>query len=506
MTLSKTDFLIARECNKNAWLKVHRPEVYKANPLSGFELNIIETGNVIDELARDLFPGGVLVEDRNDTAYTNELIAKRTPIIYQPVFSTGEYLAVADIIVWNERTEVYDLYEVKSSSASREGDGEGGRREQEYLIDLAFQKVVMDAVNIPLGTLNLVRLNKQYVRSGELFVPELFLKLNFTDEVNALILDIEGQMAGVREYLLKESEPAGHCDCWSKSKNNHCTTFAYSNPELPEYSVHQISRIGNSKKKLEALIEDEIIDIHDVPVDFELTDNQRRQVDVAQSGRTYIDEAGVGEFLARLEYPLAFIDYESYPSAIPRFFGYRPYQQIPFQFSLHVIDSPGAEVVHTDFIHTGDTNPDEGFLAAMQAQLPASGSVLVWNKTFEMMVNKQLAERVPRYQEFIAGVQDRIVDLIEPFGGKTAVYVHPGFLGRTTIKLVLPTLVPELSYKDLEIQEGGTASDTWNRIALGEYDEEEKQRKTNALLEYCRLDTLAMVKIWEVLESIVKKI
>ena len=504
MTLSKTDFLIARECNKNVWLKVHRPEVYKANPLSGFELNIIETGNVIDELARDLFPGGVLVEDRNDTEYSNELIAKRTPVVYQPVFNTGEYLAVADIIVWNEKTGVYDLCEVKSSTASREGDGEGGRKEKEYLIDLAFQKIVMDAMSIPVGTLNLIRINKGYVRSGDLSVSELFVKLDLTEEAEALIPDINRQMAGVREYLLRESEPVGHCDCWSKSKNNHCTTFAYSNPEMPEYSVHQISRIGNSKKKLEALIDGEIIDIHDVPKDFKLSDNQRRQVDVAQSGRTYIDEAGVEEFLKRLEYPLSFIDYESYPSAIPRFSGYKPYQQIPFQFSLHVIDSPGAEVVHSDFIHTEDTNPDEAFLAAMQVQLPASGSVLVWNKTFEMMVNKQLAERVPQYQEFITGVQDRVIDLIEPFGGKTAVYVHPGFLGRTTIKLVLPTLVPELSYKDLEIQEGGTASDTWNRIALGQYDEEEKSNKTKALLEYCRLDTLAMVRIWETLNNLIK--
>lgn len=499
MILTKTDFLIAKGCNKNAWLKVHKPDIYHSKELSAFELHIIDTGNEIDELARQLFPGGVLVEDRKNSDYTNELIANRTPVIYQPVFITETYSAIADVIVWNEKSEAYDLYEVKSSTATHEGDT--GRNTEEYIIDIAFQKIVLDILAIPVGTLNLVRLNKEYVRSGDLSLRELFVIEDVTEKVLSVVDDISGQMTGVHEYLSRDQEPEGHCDCWMKSKRNHCTTFAYSNPDLPEYSIHQISHIGSSPKKLTALVESDIIDIHDVPVDFKLTENQRRQVDVAQSGRVSIDEDGVETFLNRLEYPLAFIDYETFPSAIPRFSGYRPYQQIPFQFSLHVIQEEGGEVTHSEFIHTENTNPDEFFVQAMQDSLPASGSILVWSQKFEKGINNQIALRMPQHQEFITGVQDRVVDLIEPFDGKTAVYLHPDFLGKSSIKFVLPALVKTLSYKDLEVQEGGAAADTWNRIVSGEYTEEESGRKTGALLEYCHLDTLAMVEIWKVLKE-----
>ena len=378
MTLTKTDFLVSKGCNKNAWLKVHKPDIYHSKELSAFELHIIDTGNEIDKLARQLFLGGVLVEDRKDAKYTSELVADRTPVIYQPVFITEKYSAIADIIVWNDKNDLYDLYEVKSSTATHEGDT--GRNTEEYIIDIAFQKIVLDSLAIPVGTLNLVRLNKEYVRSGDLSLKELFVIEDVTQKVLSIVDDISVQMAGVHEYLSRNQEPSGHCDCWMKSKRNHCTTFTYSNPDLPEYSVHQISHIGSSPKKLTALVGSDIIDIHDVPIDFKLTENQRRQVDVAQSGRVSIDEEGVETFLNRLEYPLAFIDYETFPSAIPRFSGYRPYQQIPFQFSLHVIQEIGGEVTHFEFIHTENTNPDEFFVQAMKESLPASGTILVWSQ------------------------------------------------------------------------------------------------------------------------------
>lgn len=498
--LTKTDFLVSKGCNKNAWLKVHKPDIYHTKELSAFELNIIDTGNEIDELARKLFPGGALVEDRHDATRTQQLIAERIPVIYQPVFITDKYSAIADIIVWNNKTEKYDLYEVKSSTATHEG--EGGRRAEEYKNDVAFQKVVMDMLSIPVGKLNLVRLDKSYVRSGDLSIEDLFIIKDITEDVDEIISDIEGQMAGVHEYINREQEPVGHCDCWVKSKSNHCTTFWYSNPDIPDYSVHQISRIGNSPKKLTALVESEIIDIHNVTHDFELSDNQRRQVDVAQSGKTVIDSEGVDTFLERLEYPLAFIDYETFPSAVPRYSGYHPYQQIPFQFSLHIIEEEGGEMTHAEFLHTENSNPDEKFIDAMKEHLPSTGTVLVWSQKFEKGINNQIAERLPQYQEFITSVQDRIVDLIEPFDGKTAVYWHPAFLGKSSIKFVLPALVPELSYKELEIQEGGAAADTWNRIVSGGYSEAEAEQKTTALLKYCHLDTLAMVEIWKVLKQL----
>ena len=497
MQLSKTNFLICLDCFKNAWLKIHKPEIYKQKPLSSFELNIIDTGNQIDEFAQKLFPGGVLVESRDDYELTKQLMIKKTAVIYQPVFKTEKFIAVSDIIVWNKEANMYDLYEVKSSTASEE---EGGRKTEDYLIDIAFQKNVLSDLGIPIGTLNLIRLNKEYTRTGNINLKELFIIENFTDKVNEKLEDIRQKMNGAYEILSSEKEPEGHCGCILKGKNSHCTTSWYSNADLPEYSVHAISRI--SKKKLTELVDCGIFDIEDVPEHFPLSENQRRQVDTAQSNKEYIDKEGIMKFLQAMQYPLSFLDYETYPAAIPRYDRFRPYQQIPFQFSLHVIENADGDHVHYDFIHTGQDCPDKYFAEALEKHLPKSGSILVWNQQFEKGINKQIGERLGEFKGFMESVNARVVDLMIPFFGKTTMYDHPKFKGSASIKYVLPALVPHLSYKHLHIQEGGTASDTWNRIVAGEYSEADKNIKTQALKDYCHLDTLAMVEILKVLRKI----
>jgi hypothetical protein len=500
MKISKTNFLICLDCAKNAWLKIYKPEIYKKKPLSSFELNIIDTGNQIDKLAHGLFPNGILVESRDDTELTNKLMADKTRVIYQPVFATEKYITASDIFVWNSDTNIYDLYEVKSSTSSEE---DGGRKTEDYLIDMAFQKNVLNDLGIQIGTLNLIRLNKEYIRSGDIDLKELFLIENLTEQVNNKLEDIRKKMEAAQELLSKENEPRGHCDCILKGRNSHCTTSWYSNSDLPEYSVHAIARIH--KKKLTELVDKNIFSIHDVPDNFELSDNQRRQVNTAQSGKEYIDKKGISEFLEKMQYPLAFLDYETYPSAIPKYDRYRPYQQIPFQFSLHVIESPEDEPVHYDFICTDQNCPDKFFFEALKKHIPKTGSVIVWNQRFEQGINKQLGERLPEKKDFMQDVNNRVVDLMIPFFGKTTMYDHPEFKGSASIKYVLPAIVPHLSYKKMHIQEGGAASDTWNRIVSGEYSESDKNIKIQALKDYCHLDTLAMVEIWKVLKKVSEK-
>src|SRR3989344_9043770 len=206
MKLSKTNFLICLDCAKNAWLKIHKPDIYKKKSLSSFELNIIDTGNQIDELARDLFPNGILVESREDMEFTKKLMTDKTPVIYQPVFATEKFIAVSDIFVWNSDTNIYDLYEVKSSTASEE---DGGRKTEDYLIDMAFQKNILNDLDVQIGTLNLIRLNKKYIRMGEIDLKELFFIESFTDQVNEKLEEIKQKMEGAYELLSKETEPNG---------------------------------------------------------------------------------------------------------------------------------------------------------------------------------------------------------------------------------------------------------------------------------------------------------
>jgi hypothetical protein len=218
-------------------------------------------------------------------------------------------------------------------------------------------------------------------------------------------------------------------------------------------------------------------------------------VTVARSGAMVIDRGAIAASMPTTDEPIAFLDYETFAAAVPRFDGYRPYDQIPFQFSLDVLH--GGTLTHHEFLLTDPVRPDDAFIAALELYLPDRGAIVVWSKAFELTINKRLAERNPGAAGLMQEIADRIVDLEEVF--KRQLLVHPGFRGKTSIKKVLPVLVPELSYVDLEIQEGATASDTWNAIVTGQVAPVDAAQKRRELLEYCALDTRAMVEIFRVL-------
>jgi hypothetical protein len=309
------------------------------------------------------------------------------------------------------------------------------------------------------------------------------------------------EMETAKQYLNAEAEPEGHCTCVFKGRSKHCTTFAYNNPDIPEYSVHDIARIGSSKKKLIDLIDSGIYTLDEIEDDFDLTDIQRNQVDAHKLGRPMVDRSAIARELNSLAYPLYFLDYETFPCAIPRFDGYSPYNQIPFQFSLHILESPEAELRHEEFLHEGTDDPSPHFAKALKQVIGESGSVFVWNKTFECGENDRLAKRLPQYKPLMDNINSRIFDLEEVF--KKQLHVHPGFKGKTSIKYVLPTLVPDLSYKELDIQEGATASQKWNQLVDAGTKPSEKKRIAAALKKYCALDTYAMYAVWKHLYDLV---
>lgn len=245
MKLSKTNFLIYRDCAHNAWVKMHKPEVYRAKPLSAFDQNIIETGNEVDRLARDLFPGGIDVE-RGAIDVTRQLIAARTPVIYQAAFETEHFVIACDILVWNAGTQTYDLYEVKSSTS---GDDKKAKDEL-YTYDIGFQTVVLQQLGVPLGHQYLLRLNSEYVRGQSLDLAALFTKEDFGDRVAAILPELPQAMRTACEVLQKPTPLPSPCECIYKGRSAHCTTFEFSNPNVPAYSVHDIARIGSSKARL----------------------------------------------------------------------------------------------------------------------------------------------------------------------------------------------------------------------------------------------------------------
>lgn len=494
VTLSKTDYLIFRECRKNAWLKIHRPIIYHQAGLSEFDMAIIETGNEVETYARQLFPGGVFIEGRDAQAQELTLrhIAQKTSVIFQPVFVKDGFLAALDILQFELKTNSYVLYEVKASNSIKEDT---------HLSDLAFQFVMLEKIGIPVHKAHIIHLNSEYVRAGALNVEELFIIEDVTEAVQNLRAHTAAEMEIAQEYLFKENEPAGHCDCIYKGRSRHCTTFKYSNPDVPEYSVHDIARIGVSKAKLAGWIDEGIFRLEDLPADAELSPIQFNQVDTYINDGVLINTNKITEELGKLVFPLYFLDYETCPAAIPRFDGFSPYQQIPFQYSLHVLDQPNGTSRHEEFLSTTPGNPSAAFCAALQKHIGKVGSVVVWSKKFECTINKELGERIPAAKAFLDVLNSRVYDLMDVFSKQH--YVHKGFKGGTSIKDVLPVLAPELSYADLAIKEGGTASQSWDKIASSEIGQNEKDDIARDLKLYCERDTYAMYVIWKYLRDLV---
>ena len=524
--ISKTDYLVWRECPHNAWTKKWKPEIYFSLPLSEFDKSLIETGNQVEEKAREIFPGGILVEGRDEHALskTKELLKTKTETIFQACFSDGLLFAAVDVLKQKNNGDLY-LYEIKASNASKleeeygdsEEDGDvvvnfSDPKEVEkyknkllkdpHLYDLAFQVYLVRKIGYKVAGAFLVRLNKGYVRDESLNLEKLFVTedvLKYVDEISPII---EEEVEIMTKDLSSPKELGGHCRCIEKGRSRHCTTFSAHNKDVPEYSVHDLTRIGNSKKKLYELIDSKIYDILDIPDDMEFSKKIQKQISVHKRGRAEIDHEGIKEELKTLQFPLYFLDYESFNPAIPRFIGYKPYQHIPFQFSLHKLDSIDSEPIHEEFFYAGQDDPAPLLIADLKKKIGKVGSVIVWNRTFEEShINKHIATRLQEYADFIQGVNARIFDLMTIFSKQ--LHIHPDFHGSASIKKVLPVLCPELSYEELDIGNGSEAMNTWNKMVTEDISDNDRAETEKAMREYCGLDTYAMYTIWKELINIV---
>lgn len=493
--LSKTNYIIWRDCRKNAWLKVHKPEIYFANELSDFEKQIIETGNEVELVARTLFPAGILVEERSEDALvpTQKLINEMAPTIFQGAFSKNDYFAAVDVLKYDSISNKYSIIEIK---ATNEID------KKNHYHDLAFQYVLLKMCGLDIESASLLHLDSEYVREGALDITKLFITEDVTEKIREMEEAVEEEMKIAKSYLAGGKEPIGPCDCLYKGRSSHCTTFSYSNPEIPKYGVHDLARIGSSKAKLTELVDGHNFLLSDIPPHVEFSEIQKNQIWTYLNDHTIIERENISTELDSLIFPLYFLDYETFPAALPRFDGFSPYNQIPFQYSLHILQSSDAQPEHVDFLYTRQDDPSKAFAESLRNHIGAIGSIIVWHKDFECGRNRELGQRLPEFKNFFDELESRIFDLEIIF--KKQYYVHKDFKGSSSIKKVLPVLVPELSYAELAIREGGTAAEKWNQVVSDSLGDEEKDLVIENLRAYCKLDTYAMYAIWKALYSLFK--
>jgi len=489
MYLSKTDFGEYLQCEKCLWLKKNDPDLYIRPNISEFDQKLINEGFEVEFAARELFDKGMLVQGTNEEASeeTEKLIESKTSPIFQATFITESGLfAKTDVIIYNEFADAWNIYEIKSSNEIKK------KGPDNHIDDITFQQVVMRKLGIPVENSYIIHLNKEYKKNGEIDLIELFSITDVTEEVEKRYLEIEADAEKALNFLKQKDIDLSFCDCLYQSRRNHCSSFSVLNKNIPDYSIHDISRI--SAKNLRLLIDDLIMNIWDIPEDFDLSPNQKKQVELEKSQNPEINFENINTTLQGLEYPLIFLDYETYVSAIPKVDKFSPHQHIPIQISIHILDS-NRDLKHYEYLAENIEDSPVGLIEFMRKTIPPKGNLISWHASFENTRNKEIANIFPEYSDFLLGLNERTFDLETIFKDD---YRHPGFKGRTSIKKVLPVLCPEFSYQELEIQNGTEAMENWEKMIFDpDLEDSEIEKIKVSLLEYCKLDTQAMVEIFK---------
>ena len=471
--LTKTAYLSYLKCPQEFWLAVHQPLLIAEPDTLEYE-HLRQQGYAVQQLVKKL-----LRFQQRDTLNLD----------FERPFQTNDLYARCDIVVTDKTTGVIDLYETKSSSSVKD----------EHIEDVAFQKIVAELSGSTIGRCFVITTNGEYVHHGEIDPEQLFVVTDVTELVREKIPATVQQTKDAIAYL--DSVPLPSLMDYCAANKLDCRFIKLHFPGLPDYTVFDIAFLKNEKRR--ELLGQNIVAIIDVPDDFPLSAKQRIQVEAAKSGNIVIDREAIAKRIASWEYPLHFLDYETFAYAIPQFEGIRPFQQMCFQYSLHTIDKPGTEPRHSYYLSHGDDERPPHVLAEslQEAMSGGIGTVLVWYEAFEKTRNIEMAAMFPEYTAFFEEVNSKTVDLMKIFSDK--LYIHPDFKGRSSIKKVLPVLVPSLSYSNLGIGDGLTATISWFRAVKWEtLNVAERQRIFADLEEYCELDTLAMVEIFKELVAL----
>lgn len=489
MNISKSQYIRGLQCHKSLWLLKNTPEL-REEPDRAQE-SLFNTGYNVGEAAKDLFPGGVEIEFNAENFKgmldkTKELIENGTEVIYEASFSLDGIFVMIDLLV--KRGEVWDMYEVKASTEVK----------QYQLNDASIQWHVVSQV-IPLDKAYIVHIDKTYERQGNLEVDKLLKR----EDVTAMLLEmqeqIEPNLEEMKEVLggdMPDVDIGGHCsDPFGCDFKQHCWKH------IPSPSVFNLYWM-NWSKKFEMYYKG-IVSYEDIPREQKLSFTQELQVSTARIKEPYINPDVICSFVQEVEYPINFFDFETFFEAIPRFDHQRPYQQIPFQYSLHILHEDGT-LEHKEFLGDEHSDPRDVLITRMLSDITEQGSIIAYNQSFEKRRIRELATYDSNKSKELLALNERFIDLIIPF--RNGGYYHPDFHGSFSIKSVLPALFPnnpELDYKKLgSVQNGGDAMDTFLNLHLLK-DPTQREDIRKDLLAYCNLDTLAMVRIWEKLKQIV---
>ncbi|MCP4161246.1 MAG: DUF2779 domain-containing protein [Deltaproteobacteria bacterium] len=487
--LTKTDFIQYLKCPQSLWLLKNKPEDFPKGEFSLFLEKLIKEGYEVEEYAQQLFPNAIKLPDFGSAELTKKEIEKGNTQFFQATFLTEKGVFARIDILEKKEDGTWHIYEVKSSTRIKKDN------KHNHLKDACFQKYAMLENGYNVSQVSIIYLNKEYVRQGNISPNQLLEIEDVTEQIDEIYSVVVNEINSAVNLINRENVNQNFCSCREKTRSNHCDSFNYFNSDIPEYSIYEIGRI--SAKKIIDLIDQDVYAILDVPSDYAFNDVQQLQVESVRQNNPVIDQKAIKDKLNELTFPLHFIDYETYASAVPKIDGVRPHQHIPFQVSIHTMQQDGS-IEHFEFLADALELPNK-LIDFMESSTGKNGIFISWHASFEMSRNKDMIKMLPKYEEYLSYMNKKMFDLEDIF--KTD-YVDYRFHGYTSIKKVLPIIVPELTYKNLEVQDGTMAMDTWGRMVLENDLSKVKEDVVKDLLAYCEQDTLAMVELYKFLKSI----
>ena len=495
INLSKSKYCKCVQCKKILWLNKYKHEM----AIQTVKESVLENGKRVGELAKGLFGKYENVEFNEDLNVmidkTQQLLKDKPNIIAEGSFEYCNNFCRVDILK-NDINGI-EIYEVKSSTEIHDI----------YLDDVAYQTYILSKLGLKIKKVCIVYINNKYVRGKELEINRLFNIEDVTEIAISKQDEIEKNIEVINKYMEEhneDNEPSDdiglHC-----SKPYDCEFWNYCTKELPKPNVFDIAGGMRKNKKFEKYYEGKI-SFEDLQHE-NLNPKYLEQIDFELHNlEPKIDKDTISGIMDSLKYPLYFIDYETYQLAVPEIEGTKPYQQLPFQYSLHIIKEKDGPIEHREFLaEVNDKNFIRHFAESMIKNMAENGSVIIYNKSFEPARNNEIAAMYPDLKDEIDRINRNMVDFLEPF--KQRKYYTKEMHGSASIKSVLPALYPddpELDYHELPVVHNGEeASDAF--LSLKEKSKEEQEKIRNGLLVYCKLDTFAMVKIWMRFNEILEK-
>lgn len=485
MYLSKSKYCLGYQCEKILWLEKYKSE----EKIETKNESVLDNGTDVGIYAQELFGKHMVVEFNENLSKmiddTKKYLKEKSIVLCEASLSYNNNFCSVDILKKNN--DNYEIYEVKSSTEIKDI----------YLEDVSYQYFVLKSLGLNVTKASIVYINSNYIRHGDIDIHKLFIIKDVTDIAISKQDFIKNKIEELNRYMDNKDEQEKDIDMYCFYPYE-CPYFNYCSRHLPKNNVFNLRGMPiKSKIKLyhqgiysyDDLLKSDINEKYKQQIDFDINNLE-----------PYINKDLVKNTLDKLYYPIYFLDFETYQMAIPPYDDIRPYEQIPFQYSLHILNNNNLD--HKEFLSQDSIDPRRLLAESLVNDIPLNSCTVAYNMSFEKMVIKSLANIYPDLSDHLMNIYDNMKDLMIPF--KNRDYYSKEMEGSYSIKFVLPALFPNdpsLNYHNLDlVHKGDEASNAF--ISLGKLDDKEKEKLRKALLKYCELDTYAMVKIYEKLKEV----